>query len=241
MNLDVCLLPRDLEPRHVTGRTVVVFDVLRATTTMTAALAAGVEAIRIYPDTASARKDATCIGMHPAPVLCGEENCLRPEGFHLGNSPAGFTRADHAGHTVFMSTTNGTRAILAAAEARLILIGALVNAGAVARAAAEAGNDVTLLCAGTNGRVATEDVIGAGAVLSALGRIERVTEESDIPRIASRLFTGATSNLREALAESAGGRNVIAAGLAEDIDFAASLDRLRNIVGYFAGGKVRRM
>src|SRR5689334_18854020 len=124
MKLDVVFLPKELQPDQVRGRTVVVFDVLRATTTMTAALAAGVEAIRVYPDTASARRDATHIGLYPAPVLCGEENCLRPEGFHLGNSPAGFTKAEHAGHTVFMSTTNGTRAILAAKGAKLILIGA---------------------------------------------------------------------------------------------------------------------
>jgi 2-phosphosulfolactate phosphatase len=241
MKLDVVLLPKDLQPEHVNGRTVVVFDVLRATTTMTAALAAGVEAIRVYPNTTAARKDAMYIGMYPAPVLCGEENCLRPEGFHLGNSPAAFNRGEHAGHTVFMSTTNGTRAILAAKGAKLILIGALVNATAVARASAEAGNDVTLLCAGTNGRVAMEDVIGAGAVLGALRRVERLTEESDTARIASRLFTAASGDLREALSDSTGGRNVIAAGLAEDIVFAASLDRFRSVVGYFTDGKVRRM
>jgi 2-phosphosulfolactate phosphatase len=241
MKLDVVLLPKDLQPDHVTGRTVVVFDVLRATTTMTAALAAGVEAIRVFPNTASARRDAMYIGLYPAPVLCGEENCLRPEGFHLGNSPAGFNRGEHAGHTVFMSTTNGTRAILAAKGAKLILVGALVNATAVARAAAEAGDDVTLLCAGTNGRVAMEDVIGAGAVLGALRHVERMTEESDTARIASRLFTAAATDLREALSDSAGGRNVVAAGLGEDIDFAASLDRFRNVVGYFDDREVRRM
>jgi 2-phosphosulfolactate phosphatase len=98
-----------------------------------------------------------------------------------------------------------------------------------------------LLCAGTNGRVAMEDAIGAGAVMEALRRVERVTEESDAARIAWRLFTAAAGDLREALSESAGGRNVIAAGLAEDIAFAASLDRFRNVVGYFTDGEVRRM
>jgi 2-phosphosulfolactate phosphatase len=82
--------------------------------------------------------------------------------------------------------------------------------------------DVTLVCAGTNGEVAMEDVIGAGAVISAMGEVALV---SDRARMARRLFEQARGRLREALAESAGGRNVMAAGLEADIDFAASLNR----------------
>jgi 2-phosphosulfolactate phosphatase len=238
MTLDVVLLPGELQPRHITGRTVVVFDVLRATTTMTAALAAGVKAIHICPDTASARRYAASAGLDPAPLLCGEEQCLRPDGFDLGNSPGGFTR-QYAGREVVMSTTNGTRAILAAAGARLLLVGALVNATAAARAVADAGHDVTLLCAGTNGQVAMEDLIGAGAVRAALGPTAHVGDESDTARIALRLFTSATPNFREALADGAGGRNVIAAGLAQDIDFAAAIDRFKDVVGVVDGQTVR--
>lgn len=241
MKLDVVLLPDHLERSGLPQRSVVVFDVLRATTTMTAALAAGVREIEVYPNTEAARRAAHGIGLYPAPLLCGEEKCLPPEGFDLGNSPAGFTRG-HAGRTIFMSTTNGTRAILAAAEAKLLLVGGLVNASAVAAALAEVGNDVILLCAGTNGRPAMEDLLGAAAVLSALKRLTPVTEESDLPRIALRLFDGARNDLRQALAESSGGRNVIAAGLEADIDFAASVDRFPDVVARVEGQRtVRRM
>jgi 2-phosphosulfolactate phosphatase len=127
-----------------------------------------------------------------------------------------------AGQRLFMCTTNGTRAVIAAREASVLLIGALVNASAVGRELAGGGLDVTLLCAGTNGEVAMEDVIGAGAVISAMGEVALV---SDRARMARRLFEQARGRLREALAESAGGRNVMAAGLEADIDFAASLNR----------------
>jgi 2-phosphosulfolactate phosphatase len=228
VNLDVVFLPRLLEPRHLDGRTVVVFDVLRATTTMAAALAAGVGEIHVFGSLSEAA--AAAAGHAGARILCGEENCLPPAGFDLGNSPGAFRRELHAGRTAYMSTTNGTRAIVAARAARTMFTGALVNASAVARAVAVAGDDVTLLCAGTGGAVAMEDVIGAGALMAELGRLTSFAPQSDAPLIARRMFVSTRGDLRHALAVARGGRNVIDAGLSEDIDFAARLDAL-DVVG----------
>ena len=229
MIVDIVLLPSQLEPRHLDGRSVVVFDVLRATTTMAAALAAGVAEIRVFGSLTDASAAAERHG--ESRILCGEEKCLPPPGFDLGNSPGAFRRDLHSGRTVYMSTTNGTRAIVAARAAGRIIPGALVNASAAARAVAEAGADVTLLCAGTGGEVAMEDVLGAGAVMSALGPLARLHPQSDVALIARRLFDRSRDDLRGALAESLGGRNVIAAGLSEDIDFAARLDAF-DVVGW---------
>lgn len=238
MKVDVLFLPSHATAESFAGRSVVVFDVLRATTTMTAALAAGVLEIHVFPDTATVRKRAGEVGLFRGALTCGEEQCLRPEGFDLGNSPGAFTR-EYAERTVFMSTTNGTRAILAAQNAAQLFVGALVNASAVASVLAEAGLDVTLLCAGTNGRVAIEDVIGAGAVLAALSRKLPTVPASDAARVALHLFESAKNDLPRALAEGDGGRNVIAAGLREDIAFAASVDRFRHVVGEVTGQTVR--
>src|SRR2546423_2879489 len=106
MRADVVFLPSHLKPGQLEGRIAVVLDVLRATTTMITALANGVREIRIFPDTPSARqaaKDSAGI------LLCGEESCLKPPDFDLGNSP-GDLNNQHAGRTLFMSTTNGTKA-----------------------------------------------------------------------------------------------------------------------------------
>ena len=233
LQVSVVLLPGDLEPDHLDGRAVAVFDVLRATTSMTAALAAGVQEVRVFPDLEYARRAAQ---HHAGPrILCGEERCLPPPGFDLGNSPGAFTPEAHRGSVAFMSTTNGTRAIIATRGAAVVFVGALVNARAVARALLDAGRDVTLLCAGTNGQVAMEDLLGAGAALDALAQAEpsRVRPSGDAARIARRLFRSARSDLRAALAESRGGRNVIDAGLPEDVDFAARLDAL-DVVGAVA-------
>ncbi|HLL88345.1 MAG TPA: 2-phosphosulfolactate phosphatase [Tepidisphaeraceae bacterium] len=241
MLVDVVLLPRDLSPGHVTGRTVVAFDVLRATTTMTAALAAGVTEIRAFatPDAAAAAASEFA-----GPRLtCGERGCLPVPGFDLGNSPGGFEASAHAGRTVFMSTTNGTLALLAARAAPRLYAGALVNQTAVARALAADGLPVTLLCAGTSGAVAMEDLLGAGAVIDALAQRADVELASDVARVAARLFDSAATNLPAALRDATGGRNVIAAGLAPDVEFAAQLD-VFDLVGRAvtsAGGQLRIM
>src|SRR4051812_10862439 len=112
MNIEVVLLPSDVRPVHLDGRLVVVFDVLRATTSMAAALAAGVREVRIFGDLAAARA-AVRDGATGA-LLCGEENCLPPAGFDLGNSPGAFTPELHSDRMLYMSSTNGTRAIVAA-------------------------------------------------------------------------------------------------------------------------------
>lgn len=228
MNVDVVFLPSLLTPAHVRGRNVVVFDVLRATTSMTAALAAGVAEIRVYPTLAAAATGAGPAGA--GRLLCGEENCLAPAGFDLGNSPGAFTSANAAGRTMHLSTTNGTRAIVAARGAATIFSGALVNASFVARALAARAHDVTLLCAGTGGAIALEDVLGAGAVLHALQKRGGAQLESDAALMALRLFRGARDDLRASLAQSRGGENVRAAGLDADIDFAARLDAI-DVVG----------
>jgi 2-phosphosulfolactate phosphatase len=241
MRLDVLLLPRDAGPGSFEGRAVAVFDVLRATTTMTAALAAGVREIRLFGDTEAARRaaaEAVVAAGGPGPLLCGESQCLPPAGFDLGNSPGALNRAAHGGRALFMSTTNGTRALIAARGAGLLLTGALVNASATARALAASGLPVTLLCAGTNGAAAMEDAIGAGAVIDALGRSRGVELESDVARVALGLFRSVRDDLRGALADSTGGRNVLAAGLSPDIEFAARLD-VFDVVGRAVDGPLR--
>lgn len=240
MHIDTILLPRDLKPGDLDERCVVAFDVLRATTTMTAALEAGVEELRIFDSLDAAR--AAAGRFEGSRLLCGEHRCLPPPGFDLGNSPAQFVPAEHRGRTAFMSTTNGTRAIVAARDAAVLLIGALVNAGAVARAAASTGRDVTLLCAGTDGQPALEDLIGAGAVAAAItgSGIGEVTVD-DVTLIARRLFESAHNDLPATLRTAQGGRNLLAVGLDADIAYAARLD-VHTAVGVVTGGSpvVRR-
>ncbi len=218
MRVDVVLLPSELKANQSDRRVVVVFDVLRATTTIAAALETGVEQILIFPDVESVRRAKL---EYPGALSCGEQNCYRPEGFDLGNSPGDLGPAQ-VGKTLLMSTTNGTKAILAAKGAARILTGALVNARAAAKEVRQSSMDVTLLCAGTNGKLAMEDVIGAGALIGCLG--DSVELESDAAIIARELSQSAAKDLASVLRLGEGGRNLIRAELEGDIEFAARRD-----------------
>lgn len=223
MNIDVVLLPKFLPADSLATKTVVVLDVLRATTTIAAALSIGVVSIRAFADLAAAR--AAGEAQIPRPILCGEVHTLKAPGFDLGNSPRQFTAA-HAGREMILATTNGTVALDAARSAAALFTGALVNATVTARAVAAVGRDVILLCSGTAGEISMEDLIGAGALCDGLLRCGNYEMARDIARIARRLFLGCRESLPAVLRETQGGRNNIAAGMEADIDVCAGFDTL---------------
>src|SRR4051794_24607915 len=206
MKIDVVPLPRMLNDEHVRDRALVVFDVLRATTTIAAALYSGAKEIRVFDSLDAACSAAAECSEHK--LLCGESKCLPPAVFDLGNSPITYKRPVVQGKTLFLSTTNGTRALVAARNASLLLTAALVNARAVADALKRRSLDVTLLCAGTDGEVAPEDLIGAGAVISHLRDIETVNASAEA-RLAEKMFRHASLDLLRALRKTQGAQNVI--------------------------------
>src|SRR5262245_35666305 len=118
MKLDIVFSPLGLTQNETAGRTVLVVDVLRATTTMCAALSNGAKAVIPVGSTEEALKLAQTIGSDV--VLAGEQNCVRISGFALGNSPREMTSDAVKGKLVVMRTTNGTRAMLAISGAAAI-------------------------------------------------------------------------------------------------------------------------
>jgi 2-phosphosulfolactate phosphatase len=217
MEIDIVRLPTDLKPHHLKNRAVVVFDVLRATTSIVTAIASGAREVQIYGSLDAARLAAA--DFDGARLLAGEQKCLRPDGFDLGNSPGDFTSDPVAGKTIFLSTTNGTRAIVAAQGAARLFAAALVNATATAKYVERLGLDVTLLCSGTNGVEAPEDLTGASTVEFLL---QFPSFDWDYPT--ERL------QLAHEFRQTDGGRNIIDAGLIGDIDFAAQLDQFDTVV-----------
>jgi 2-phosphosulfolactate phosphatase len=232
MKIQTLILPRDIQAESIAAQSAVVFDVLRATTSMTAALAAGVKEIRVFDSLDAAKTAADAFGQPR--LLCGERNTLPPPGFDLGNSPGQFDAKKHAGMTVFMSTTNGTRAIVAAQRAAALFTGALVNAAAVARCLLTESRDVTLVCAGSDGQPSMEDLLGCGAVIHHLLELAQLDLTGDLSRIALKLFETCRDNLPAVLADTFGGHNIRRVHLDADIAFAARLNVFDTV------GKVQR-
>jgi 2-phosphosulfolactate phosphatase len=226
--IDVFLLPALVEPDEVTGKTAVVIDVLRATTTIIHALAAGASQVVPCLEVEDTRR--VVADLPGQIVLGGERGGLPIPGFDLGNSPADYTAARVGGKTVVFTTTNGTRAMRHCRMARRILIGAFVNFSAICR---ELGGDdnVALVCAGTNGHVTREDSLFAGAVVAELMRGGSPVVLNDQAEIAADAWRACESDLTghnllgRALRASRGGRNLIETGQENDIDLAAQIDR----------------
>ena len=228
--IQTLFLPHDLPP-DASRAQVVILDVLRATSTIITALSAGAREVRLFDSLDAAR--AARRQPLPAPVLlAGEQNCLKPPDFDLGNSPREHLTARVANATILLATTNGTRAAVAArkAGAQTLLAGALLNATATARALIPLldTRDTLLLCAGTNGQPSLEDILGAGAIVFALLQATYRTDLAftDAAWTAYHAFAAVRTRLPAALRLGQGGSNVINAGLEDDIDHCARLDAL---------------
>jgi len=202
----------------------VVIDVLRATSAMATAIQNGATEIITCLEVEDARHVAATLTSNP--MLCGERHCKPIDGFDLGNSPAEYSRAAVAGRTIVMTTTNGTRALFAARDAKVIYAGAFVNLSAVAEKL-RGESFVALVCAGTDGVATEEDFLFAGAMIAKLADFDReVTLGGDaieaIDNWQAFLDEGAT--LPQRLAMSRGGRNLVEAGYQSDVEYCAVVD-----------------
>jgi len=206
----------------LSGANAVVFDVLRATSTIVTALASGYR--RVYPviDVGEARLRAKEWGFS----LAGERGGKRIPGFPLGNSPLEFC-AGPAGNpdNLILTTSNGTAAIRSAAAAEKVLIGAIINARAAARAAVAEGRDIVLVCAGSGGSYSLDDILGAGFVLrEIINAAEQPPEMDDQALAALCLARYYRQEPLAGLMESRHGKKLLALGLENDLRWCARLN-----------------
>ena len=162
--LDVAFLPSLVQPETLFGRTVIVTDVLRATTTIVNSLFNGCAQVLPQPTLEAARH--THLQVENS-LLGGERGGKIVDGFHHGNSPIEYTRELIEGKSLVLATTNGTVAMEHCRGAKRVLIGAMVNLDALVSLIGRE-EEVTIVCSGTDGFVTSEDVIFAGALIERL-------------------------------------------------------------------------
>ena len=223
MKVDVRFTVPELDSGELNGATAVVVDVVRATTTLTAALAQGAGAVFPAESAEEAIRLLQSLGREDT-LLCGERKGVRPEGYDLGNSPSEYTADVVKGKRLIMATTNGTRALRAVEDADRVVAAAFVNLGAVAKAIA--GDErVLVVCAGRSDQFALEDAACAGALLLRLQDEGVVLEPGDGARSAMTL-AGAQPLDRAFLASTRAGRLLADVELADDLEWCARLDAL---------------
>jgi 2-phosphosulfolactate phosphatase len=232
-SLEVLFTPADfaaLSRRDLSDTVCVVFDVLRATSSMVQALRNGAAAllpVETIPEALEAKHRQRDV------LLAGERDGVRIKAnltgsidFDLGNSPREFTRERVLGRTIVMTTTNGTRALRACASARSVLAGSFLNVTATAEfLGRERPLNLLLVCSGTFEEAAFEDVLGAGALCELLWSEYGTGEVADSARMAHNLFLLEQGNLAAAFARSRNGRRLLSIpGLRDDVEFCLRMD-----------------
>jgi 2-phosphosulfolactate phosphatase len=234
-------VPSSVRPDDLTGKTVVVIDVLRATTTIAHALEAG--AIEVLPcleiEDARALAAAMPEGRY---VLGGERGGLPIDGFHLGNSPGEYTPQSVGGKTVVFTTTNGTRAMMRCRQAARVFLGAFVNVSAmVERLAGQ--SEIHVVCAGSGGEATRDDVLLAGFLVARLGQRGGADCQWNAEAVAARddwtaAFPASAAapgnpidpeSLAAELRKGRAGQRLLAIGLQSDILAASQIDRFRSV------------
>jgi 2-phosphosulfolactate phosphatase len=225
--LEVLFTPADfaaLAGRDLSNTACVVFDVLRATSSIVAALANGAEAVipvAEIPEALDLRRN------DPSILLAGERNGLRIDAsqtggveFDLGNSPREFTAPRVNGRTIALSTTNGSRALRACARARLVLAASFLNLQSTADyLKAHPAQSLVLICAGTFDQTALEDVLGAGTLLVSLGSHWQGSV-ADSALIARQIYERNEHDLTAAVAASRNGSRLLSQpDLSEDVAY----------------------
>ena len=232
MILDAALTPADiamLPERDLGATTCVVFDILRATSSMVTALAHG--AAEIHPVKTIEEAFALRKAM-PDAVLGGERHGVRIEGFDVGNNP--FEYAAFAGRRIISTTTNGTIALRACDRAQRVLVGALLNLAAVRDEIARTQPaQLLLVCAGTFETFALEDSIAAGLLASEFPNAE-LTDAARATVGTARLFASPL----EGLLAARNGRALADRGWRDQVEWCAQLSRF-GVVGAMEGTVIR--
>lgn len=250
MTLEVLLSPAEfagLEKRDLRRTTCVVFDVLRATTSMVTALAGG--ATGIIPVTSIA-KALAWRRRRPEILLAGERNGLligsnltRGKPFDFGNSPREFVPAKVRGSLIVMTTTNGTLALQSCAGAKRVFVGSMLNLTATAHAVLESGpSHLLVVCSGTYDQVALEDVIAAGAFCALVWSSADPASLSDSAQVARTLYLKERRNLKAAFCRTRNGRRLLSRPqFKADVAYCAQRDTLNLVAAMGKDRMVRKV
>jgi 2-phosphosulfolactate phosphatase len=218
--IDVCLSPDLMHLYKVEGRTVVVVDILRATSSMTTAFAHGAESITPFAHLED------CRGMKTKGyITSGEREGKKVDGFDRGNSPYEYMGDTVRGKKIAFTTTNGTLAIEKSKGAREIIIGSFLNLSTVAKHLLLNGNNILIVCAGWKGKVNLEDTLFAGALVEKLK--DHIDPDCDAPLIAQHLYNLAKNDLVKFLGNSSHVRRLSHLDVHDDIGFCLTPDQYK--------------
>ena len=230
MKIDLIISADDIKKGKVIDKSVVVIDMLRATSVIVTAMNNGcdevIPVVTIEEALSIADKDREKY------ILGGERKALKIEGFDCSNSPLEYTSQVVANKTLIITTSNGTRAIKGSEGARNILIGALINAKAVAEKLIKLNNDIVIINAGTYGQFSIDDFICSGYIIDCILK-EKQFELTDIAKTAHYLYNK-SPNL-EFIKSASHFKRIEELKLQEDLKYCCKRDIIGRVPEYKEG------
>jgi len=234
MIIDLAFTPHELEKKELAGKSVVVIDALRATTTMTVGFENGAAA---FVPVATVEEARDLVARNPDFLLAGERRALSLEGFHLGNSPRDYRPEKVKGKTIVMTTTNGTRALVIARGGAEVFIGSFLNLSALVDRLIEAERDVLIGCSGEKDLFCLEDTVCGGAIVERLEKIGIPSIKTDAANSAKILYEQCEGNVYGMLCSCEWGVYLEGLGLGKDVRICAQVDSSK-IVPVYRDGRI---
>jgi 2-phosphosulfolactate phosphatase len=235
MKISVIPFASAVKQEQVEGKTVVVIDVLRATTVMITALSNGAKEV-IPLETIEEARAIYHKMQDPDMLLCGERNAGKIEGFHLGNSPLEYTNSVVENRSLVLTTTNGTKALKACIGAKEVFIGAFLNLYALVQAIHES-EEVVIVCSGTKDRFSLDDGLCAALIISELASKMEIAAD-DLGHVLLNCLHTDHQNLKDTLKTCSHLNFLIENGYGKDVDFCLQLNTIK-IVPIFTHDTVR--
>jgi len=238
MEIHTQLVPSRPSSDALMDRTVVVIDVLRATSVIIHAMSEGASEVLPLASVEEALQMAKAFPRGSA-LLGGERGSGNIPGFDLGNSPREYVTEKVKEKKLIMTTTNGTKAFHLVSSGKEILVGSFFNIGAVAQRCLESGRDLLIFASGDEGNFSLEDTVCGGMLIDLI--IEKrkkpisLTDASQCALILHKRFKG---DLLEVFHLSHHGKELINRGFEDDLAYCAQID-ITSLVPIFREGVIR--
>lgn len=234
--VEVCFTPGQYPLYAEDMGIVVVIDVLRATSAMVAAFDNGVDKIIPVSTIEEARQ---YIGK-PGYIAAAERNGEIVEGFSFGNSPLAYINEDLSGKTIVMTTTNGTKAINLAKDARILVIGSFLNLTALTDWLLQQNDNILLLCSGWKDKFNLEDSVFAGAIMDRLLEGGKFGVEEDSSIAAKYMYLAAKGNVMGILKAAPRRRRIDQLKMHADVKYCLTQDQC-SVIPVLRNGELVRM
>ncbi len=234
MKINVFLSPAHVDELYFAGKTTVVIDVLRATSTIVTAINSGAKEVVPVASVEFAVKVSG--GMFGGQTLLGgERNTKKIEGFALGNSPFEYSKEIVDGKSIVFFTTNGTKAIAKAKYSENLFTCSFLNITAVAEHLITLNTDIEIICSGRNNYFSIEDSVCAGMLVSKIINFKPDSGLNDCSTAVLTLYEKYGNDLEKMMRESDHGKILLENGFEADIKYCSSVDLLKEIPAYANG------